>query len=94
MFGNKLIAKEMLTRSDESSSSSVQFPFNFFRSYNDIFNTRDISSYYQLAKMADVPNRHVISSVSKAENHLPTIGNMARPPSGSLGLNFRDWTKR
>lgn len=47
--------RKMLSRSDRSPLSAGRFPLNLIRTYNQMFSPRELSSYYQLALLADAP---------------------------------------
>lgn len=91
MFGSsKLSADEMLPRREQNSSGTPRFPLNLIRTYNQIFNPRDLTSYYHLAMLAEAPIRSELTSQSNGKMDCPAP--QAAPNISSM--DYRDWPKR
>lgn len=88
MFTSKSSPEEMLSRSEQSSSASPRFPMSLIRSYNHIFNPRDISSYYHLAMLAENPLRNELPSRKVTEGSAHPTSSVAPTPT-----DYREWSK-
>lgn len=97
MFSSKYSADEMLLRS-EQSISPARFPLNLIRrTYNQIFNPRDISSYYHhLALLAEAPQPPPpLQAQIRTEPRRDECSDRVEciPSPKVLDLDYGDWTK-
>lgn len=96
MFSGKVVSPDdLVLRSSDQTASSARFPLNLIRTYNQIFNPRDVSSYYHLAMLAEQNPRNLESRKIDAS----PSGNILMLDSSSrtvkaTGLDVRDWPVR